>query len=186
VTIKLPKEAGDLLDEIEQANWPSSTQLRLKAVGFRLAKDEVDRLRELERDKLLTLAQDIFSWCLQLVRLPTTSRIWDVLGEKTRIMVFWSKYFRRRPLSDNDMSGQASLRVGKIAETKESLSMPILWYEEQYKWFPAISHEIRTPEELVDTVHPRFLKEFHRLLLGPEPWKWVLKDIQRRRPEKKD
>ncbi len=186
MTIRIPKEASDLLDEIERANWPKSDQLCLKAMGFRLTNDEVERLRELERDKLLSMARDAFVWCKQLVRLPTTSRIWEVLGAKTRIMVFWGKYHRGVPQPDSDKASQAFLRVGRIAETKETLALPVLWYEEKYKWHPAIYNEIRTPEELVNTVHPRFLKGFHVLILGPEPWRWVLQDIKLHHPPKKD
>jgi len=184
VSIKLPSEAADLLDEIERSNWPESTKLRLLAAGFKQGSPEVDRLRAGLRDELLACAHDVFDWCRQLVNDPGTTRIWEVLGQKSRLMIYWGKYFNGKPVPATDVASRARLTVGRVVGP-DGQAVPILWYEEQYKWFPPHAHEIRDAEMFVNSVHPRFLKKLREHLDGPHCWRWVIQDLRRRTPRKK-
>jgi len=178
--IKVPKEVRESIRKAEEAESRRRRARREAndAESRRLRK--IGELRIARRDELWQCALEVFAWRAAFVELKESTRIWELVGDKTKLPIFAAGFHRGEPSPDDP---HAQGRLSFEAWTAGAFGLPPLWYEETYNMSFGASRSggvrIGAPQELIDAVHPDFLRQLREHLRGPDAWKHILRELDR-------
>lgn len=179
--IKIPDEVRHAIKDADLAAFARrSAEIRAaKATKEREQARllEIDELRAARHDELRQRAEYVLGWRAAFVQTEEAQRIREIVGDGTRLTVFCAKYWRGEPLPPDDRQAWAVFAIE--GRRSGSAGLPPFWYEEKFKGHTSYEKRIATRQQLIDAVHPDFLKELHEHLNGPDAWKFILQELKR-------
>ena len=179
--IRVPDEVRQAINNADLAEFARNRAKKVAEEKERKRVQKIEELRHTRADELRKYAERVFDWREAFVRTEEAKRIWELIGEKTRLVIFGARYWRGEPALADERHVWAVLAFESWPAGR--IGLPSFWYEERYQSSHGVSIpcEIRITAQqgLIDTVHPDFLKELYEHLNGPDTWKFILQELRR-------
>jgi len=169
-------------------NVPSSVLERINRLEFQEARAEERRKSDTglqaalkaaqqqlgrEKDLFLTKATEIFEWRRAVVDSRDGKRLWKMLGGAT-VPLYLSWFWCGVPIKqDNPFR----------AQTRIMLDGPGHHFLIEEWANDAHYREVARPTSpiaLMDAMHPELIKELHAFVTGPDGWKQISEELDRR------
>ncbi len=179
--IIVPEEVLAEIAKIESSRKDQQRRARAANEAEKRRLAAIDRLRRERRDELYDCAKRIFKWRLAYLHLPVAKRIGKIGNDRElRLPLYIGKFWRGEPTGPDNVVCWACLCFDGCSPPKSGT--PGLWYEEWHKGHCAFEDKICTASELIQAVHPDFLKQAADHLAGPDSWKFILQELKRVAP----
>jgi hypothetical protein len=176
INLRQPPE----LDELVQKRTDGNKSYELTEIRRREAKllkrARIDRLRIDRFDELWSAAEFIFDWRDWLAGSEIGQRLFRAYGDNIRLKLYVGKYWLGEPTKPTDRVCYGILYLCGNPLKQEG---PAFAYEETHKGSTSRSTDIADPKGLISAVHPDFLIEVHRHLLGPDSWGYIMDGLKR-------
>lgn len=169
----MPEDIRVLIERLETKKGEAyRAQKRAKdAERERLAA--IEALRQERADELRAACRRIGAW-IERFNETAGPAIWQLLGERSALVIFSAKFFRGEPTPPGDVVGSAQLRIGgpEVGATDR------LVYEESQKGQIVARHPLLGVTMLWMRAHPDFVAQCDAQLAGPDAWKHVRQRLQ--------
>lgn len=169
--LKVPAEVRHAIKDVDLAKFG---RLKRDMNGREIEKkrlEAIDRLRQSRNDRLLSAAAFVFAWRDAYADTGEARRICEMLGESAPVPIFGARFWKGEPTDDRHCWAVLSIADGPLA------------YEERYNSVAGSHAAVRTliadPAGLVATVHPDYLEQCKAHLVGPDAWKFILRELER-------
>ncbi|OGN39816.1 MAG: hypothetical protein A2606_03505 [Candidatus Yanofskybacteria bacterium RIFOXYD1_FULL_42_10] len=134
--------------------------------------EEINAVKKAREAELHQYAREIWQWVNQFLITDEAAVIFSALNP---ILLFTARFWQGAPVNSQSEHASMSLKV----ESFYSSQIGVLIYEEHSKQWSSGHQDCYNPADLVNNLHPDFLKQFAEALKNGVVWEKIDQDLSR-------